>query len=387
MASVHQRPRSPYWHASYLGPDGRWILRSTKQEERSAALAVALEYERACKLARRGELVEAQARDVLKDIMKRADIGETLQNVSIKEHFTTWMTGKTARKAVQTAKRYQTVVDDFLVMLDTRGNKPLTALTAGDIERFLARRFARELAPRTVVLDIKIIRTALNAARRQGLIPTNPAEAVELPEVEGIERGTFTAAEVKMLVDAAEGEWKTLILMAYFTGARLSDCCKMQWADVDLSAGKLTYTQGKTGAKLEAPIHGDLLATLEKLAGTDAPARFIMPHMANLKPGGRHGLSEGFKRIMRTAGLDLQTVQGMGKRMISKRTFHALRHSFTSALANQDVSPELRMKLTGHKTEAVHRNYTHHDWQNLQDAMAKMPGLETQTEKPKPAKK
>ena len=30
MASIHQRPKSPYWHASYLGPDGRWILRSTK---------------------------------------------------------------------------------------------------------------------------------------------------------------------------------------------------------------------------------------------------------------------------------------------------------------------------------------------------------------------
>jgi hypothetical protein len=33
-----------------------------------------------------------------------------------------------------------------------------------------------------VGLDGKVIRTALNAARRQGLIPTNPAEAVELPE-------------------------------------------------------------------------------------------------------------------------------------------------------------------------------------------------------------
>jgi hypothetical protein len=72
MASVHKRPRSPYWHASYLGPDDRWILRSTKLEDRQAALVVAMEYERAAKLARRGELVEAQAREVLKDIMKRS---------------------------------------------------------------------------------------------------------------------------------------------------------------------------------------------------------------------------------------------------------------------------------------------------------------------------
>ena len=99
MASVHQRPKSPYWHASYLGPDGRWILRSTKQENRQAALAVAMEYERASKIARRGDLTEAQAREVLKDIMKRADMGETLQGVSIKSHFDTWLASKRGRKS------------------------------------------------------------------------------------------------------------------------------------------------------------------------------------------------------------------------------------------------------------------------------------------------
>src|SRR5206468_2522598 len=107
------------------------------------------------------------------------------------------------------------------------------------------------------------------------------------------------ATEVKMLVDAAEGEWRTLILLGYFTGARLSDCCHMEWENVDLSAGTLTYTQSKTGRKLAVPIHPDLLAHFESVAGTDKPTLFVMPHMASLKPGGRHGLSEGFKRIVR----------------------------------------------------------------------------------------
>jgi integrase len=124
------------------------------------------------------------------------------------------------------------------------------------------------------------------------------------------------------------------------------------------------------------PLHPDLQAHLSKLAGTDKPQVFIMPHMAGLKPGGRHGLSEGFKRIMRKAGLDLQTVKGAGIRQQSKRTFHALRHSFTSALANQGVSSEVRMKLTGHKTESVHRNYTHHEIEKLRSAVEKIPSLQ-----------
>ena len=375
MASVHQRPRSPYWHASYLGPDGRWILRSTKQQDRQSALAVAMEFERASKLARRGELVEAQAREVLKDIMKRADMGETLQSVSIKSHFDTWLASKRARKAKATGDRYGGAVVGFLKSLGSRACKPLTSLTAADVERFLSQRTSLGLAPQTVSLDGKVIRTALNAARRQGLIPTNPAEAVELPEGESVERGTFTPAEVKLLVDTAEGEWKLLILFAYFTGARLGDCCRMQWEGVDLGEGTLTYTQTKTGAKVTIPLHPDLLVRLNKLAGTDKAEVFILPHMANLRPGGRHGLSESFKRVVRKTGLDLQTVKGAGKRMISRRTFHALRHSFTSALANQNVAPELRMKLTGHKTEGEHRKYTHHEMDNLRAAVKKIPSL------------
>ncbi len=73
---------------------------------------------------------------------------------------------------------------------------------------------AENLSPATVNLDVKIIGGALNVARRQGLIPANPAEAVELPEIESTERGSFTPDEVKMLVDAADGEWKLLIPLA-----------------------------------------------------------------------------------------------------------------------------------------------------------------------------
>jgi integrase len=71
----------------------------------------------------------------------------------------------------------------------------------------------------------------------------------------------------------------------------------------------------------------------------------------------------------------MEKVKSAGVRQLSRRTFHALRHSFTSALANQGVAPELRMKLTGHKTEAVHRGYTHHELAKLRAAVEKIPSL------------
>jgi len=220
MASVHRRPDSQYWHAAFRGTDGRLILRSTKCTERAKALAAAFEFERAVKLAGAGNLVEAQARKIVADIMERAGGEETLRAPKVQDYFNQWLASKKARNSKGTAERYGVAVEDFLDLLGTRAAKPLTSLAAADVERFLNHRSGKGLSPRTVILDVKIIRTALNHARRQGIIPTNPAEAVELPKARGVERGTFTPEEIKILVDTAQGDWQTLILLAYFTGAR-----------------------------------------------------------------------------------------------------------------------------------------------------------------------
>ena len=352
------------------------MMRTTKERDRCQAQKVADSFERAAKLATGGVLVEANARKVLADLMERVGEEETLRTMSIREFFTGWMDTKDANNPEKTAKRYRTVVNLFLSNLDKRAEKPLTALTSRDVEKFLNARLNNSLAPRTVILDVKILRTALNTARRQGLITTNPAEAVELPKKpRGVERGTFTDAEVKLIVDAADGEWKTLVLLGYFTGARLGDCCRMRWADFDLMANWMTYRQSKTGEEVGQPIHLALLDHLEALAGTDDGAEFIMPGMAAKRPSGRNGLSLQFKRIVEKAGLDVVTVPGAGVRKQSRRTFHALRHSFTSALANAGVAPELRKLLTGHKSEGAHKIYTHHERETLRRAVALVPSL------------
>jgi len=204
MASVHRRPDSKYWHAAFRDSNGRLILRSTKCADRSKALVTAFEYERAVNLARAGNLIEAQARKVVADIMERAGGEETLRSPSVADYLNQWLTSKKTRKATNTGDRYQIAVEKFLAVLGDRQKKPLTALTANDVERYMDARTKEKLAPRTVILCVKIIRTALNAARRQGLIPNNPAEAVEMPKIKGVERGTFTPEEVKILVDTAK---------------------------------------------------------------------------------------------------------------------------------------------------------------------------------------
>src|SRR5664279_5858785 len=112
--------------------------------------------------------------------MKRAGMGETLQTVSIKSHFDTWLASKRKGSAASTGERYGMAVSEFLKTLGNRASKNLTSLTAGDVQRYLDARMAKGLAPKTVNVDVKIIRGALNAARRQGLIATNPVSYTHL---------------------------------------------------------------------------------------------------------------------------------------------------------------------------------------------------------------
>ena len=84
-------------------------------------------------------------------------------------------------------------------------------------------------------------------------------------------------------------------------------------------------------------------------------------------------MSESFKRIVIRAGLDPGIVEGKGVRKFTKRTFHSLRHSFNSALANAGVNEELRMQLTGHTTRANNERYTHLQLQTLRNAVSALP--------------
>lgn len=389
MASVHKRKKSKYWMAAFRGQGGRLFLRSTKQENRDEAMKVALAYQKAAKLSMAGELTEAVARDVLNDIMKSVG-ADTMRSPVIADWLNEWLDAKEGKQKPSTIGRYRSLVNGFIKHLGDRAQKRLSSLVPRDISAYLAKRLKEDkVSPTTANLDGMILRMALGRARKNGLVSANVAEAVDLPTADSVERVPFTSAEVSLLVDAAEGEWKTLILVAYFTGARLGDCRKLPWSDVDLTKGIITFKRpikrtqvsvlgdaGSTKNKVTVPIHAELLNHLLALATSDQPQTYVMPALAlPEKPGGRSGLSETFKEIATKAGVDLMVVQGSGKSKLARKTFHCLRHSFTSELANHGVGKELRQKLTGHKDDKSHERYTHHELETLRRAVDKLPSL------------
>jgi integrase len=192
-----------------------------------------------------------------------------------------------------------------------------------------------------------------------------------LPE-ETAERSAFEPKQVAKLVGAAEGDWKGAILLAYYTGARLRDVANMRWNAIDLKRQLITFTPSKTKKAQTIPLHAELERHLLKSPGIGTA--FLFPSLAGKGTGGKSGLSGQFAAITARAGIEgkimRHTAEGRGNNSLS---FHSLRHSFNSAMANAGVSQEIRQKLTGHASAEMNKLYTHHELGPLRAAIATLP--------------
>ena len=373
MAYVWKHPKSPFWMAVYRNEQNQWRKKTTKKTAKTAALALAIEWERAAGLGRDKILTEAVSREVIGGILERTT-GEKLRQSTVREFCAEWMRGKTNSRQAGTATRYESSVARFNELLGVKADRPISAVTPHDCQKFYDQLAEKKLAPATMRVEMKTISSVFNFARRLGLIATNPAAAVQLPErIKQVKRKVFTPAQVQMLINEATPEWKTCILLGYYAGLRLSDCVTLTWEAVDFVGGKVVVETHKTGETLEIPLHPTLKAQLSKIAGDSTGA--ICPGLAAVPVGGRSGLSKQFLAIMRRAGIGNDAVDTGGQRQLSRLSFHALRASFNSGLHNKGVDQELRRKLTGHKSDAMNDRYTRTEIQTLRDAVNKLPAL------------
>jgi len=372
MASVVKREKSRFWTACYTNHDGRQLKKSTKTTDKNQALEIAIRYERTERQAAAGTLISNQIKKVSNELSKQVT-GDSIMAAATDVYLNGWLDGVRARAKPSTHERYSSTVKLFLASLGEKAQKPITSITPRDVEKFLNSRMDAKVAPKTAIVDLKIINIVFHKADKFGDIDKNPVAAVRLPKEVSSEREIFTPKEVEKLVGAAPThEWQTVILLGYFCGARLMDCVQMKWENIQPEKNQLEYEQKKTGKMVPVPLHLNLLEHLNFIS-TFGTTGFLCPKLASKITGGRRGLSEGFKRIVVKAGIDPMTVKGKGLRKFTKRSFHSLRHTFNSLLANAGVSEEVRRKMTGHASPMMNQKYTHLESDTLKKAMDSFP--------------
>ncbi|MGO8931977.1 MAG: tyrosine-type recombinase/integrase [Limisphaerales bacterium] len=341
-----------------------------------------MEFERVEQQIRHGVLSTLQIQKVFNDLAEKTT-GDTILTPSVESYLKDWLVNVEAKNSRATAKRYRYTVDLFLKYLKDNAKLPMTAITSAHIEGFLSWRQKQNLAPKTAIVDIKTLNIVFHRAERYGVILKNPVMAVALPKAVSSEREIFTHDEVQKLLDTVgfKSEWYTLILMGYCTGARLGDCATMKWDNVNFRDRVISYEQRKTSKVVRVPLVEDLynhLNTMREFIDSE----YICPELAEGGNGGKQGLSESFNRIVKRAKIDPQQIQGKGKQKFTRLTFHSLRHSFNSELANAGVAQEIRMKLTGHSSVGMNERYTHHSIKPLEQAMSVLPSFNEEAEEP-----
>ncbi len=378
MPSLHKRLRSPFWVAAFCAGDGRRLKKSTKTKDRSLAMKLALEWEQAAKTGRAGRLVESQCRRVLSEIHEHAN-GEPLHFHTAKAWLNEWLAGKKGVTTERTFLKYSQIVEEFINHAGERVNAPLGSISPQNLRSFRDSLASSGHSPVTVNGALKILASPFNAALRLGYIAMNPCAGVEaLRDDADVEKDVFTPEQVRQLIDAAEGDWKGAILAGFYSGLRLRDVTELRWDAVDFKTDMMRVKTRKTGAVIVLPLHPELAAWLHQQTRGIGKAP-IFPDLAGRTGGGKSGLSMKFRGIMERAGVLGRILRHRAEksagRTQSSLSFHSLRHSFNSALANAGVAQEIRQKLTGHASKVMNAKYTHHELDALRAAVAVLPSV------------
>ena len=407
MASIQKQKGRAFWYASYRDNAGKQHLVSTKilhspighsiqERATNAAKNRRLAQEMSMRLeeAERGNATEAHLRKLLADVSERVNQSRMVFKAA-DVFLNDWLGRAQKTKSGGTYERYSGIVKNFLKCLGAKSKAKLADITVNDVQKFIEWRLENGRNPSTVRTDCKILNAPFALALRQGLTLTNPVAASEIPEGAKESRSPFSREQVSDLLKACDSlaatavkededpkvwkEWKTCILVGFYTGLRLGDAVGIPLTAFDTDKHVLKLRPQKTSRKkrdLIIPLHPQLEKHVldTPVEDDDGP---LCPTLAKRKVSGKYGLSIQFHKIMAEADIKQETIAAGGDagHEFNKFTFHSLRHSFISEMANAGIAPDVRKLLSGHSDDRSHAVYTHTQIDTLRAAVTKLPDI------------
>lgn len=256
------------------------------------------------------------------------------------------------------------------------GELLLRRISRGHIKQYISDRVKNgrtwketPLAPATINREVSFIRAAFNDALDRELVDHNPCARIELLHEENTRTRVMSVAEEKKLLGELE-EWMHPILhIAVETGLRLGEIVALKWKSeagakdgyVDLERNVVHVShESKNHKTRDIPISSALHATLSKLPrrikdGVQISWVFTDPYSGEQLTD--YAVGGYYRRAVRRA-------------KIIDLTFHDLRRTFASRLAERDVSLQKISKLLGQSATYVTERYAHLSDDGLKDAVA-----------------
>jgi integrase len=263
----------------------------------------------------------------------------------------------------------------------------LAALRPEHIQRYYTRLVSEgdgsgPLSAQTVLHHHTMLHGALRHAVRTGLIPRNPADAVEPPRPRRYEARTLTAEEAQTLLRAIAGtRWHAFVALAVTAGLRRGELLGLRWSDLDLDAGRLSVRQQVLRVRGQTTIEPVKTARSHRPVALSAGmAAVLREHRARQEEARRaagelwqdHGLvfPRGDGRPANPSTVTHEFADLLERAGLPHVRLHDLRHTMATLLLAAGAHPKVVQERAGHATVGITLDLYSHVQPTLQDEAA-----------------
>jgi integrase len=249
---------------------------------------------------------------------------------------------------------------DYLKVIEflkPSNREPVKAITKADVRKARDSAF-RKHKRRFANYVVQVLRLILAWAAEYDWIEANPAMAVKLlkrPKGAKKVNRAWTPDELMAVIKAAEPEMRTPIALGGFAAYRRGDALAAPWTAY--KGNRISGIQMKTGTPIDLPAHTLLREILDAererqraLAARKKVACTTIVAGQRGRPLTGKGFASMFFKLIRRLTDEGKVAPGL--------SFHGLRHTAATMLADAGCDTRDIMAVTGHKTEAMVQQYT-----------------------------
>jgi integrase len=159
-----------------------------------------------------------------------------LRKSTFSQYVEHWLKTHTVDLKASTVACYKSSVRAHLI--PAFGNRPLTAITPGDINRFRADLPGK--AAKTVTMLLTLLGKILSDAVSDGYLKLSPMSGVKRPPKDRSTKGrALQPEEIARLLNTLDADFELQVRFALLTGLRQGEQFGLRWEDVDFRAGTI----------------------------------------------------------------------------------------------------------------------------------------------------